>query len=91
MIKLSNGIKTDEFTDEKRGNYVNYKKTYLNKLFFLMKKYAMRGIILSPKMMSLLTSPRLRRLKLHWLLYGITKMKLNVIRVTSVTSLLYNV
>jgi len=75
----SNGIITDELTDDYCGDFYVYKKTYLNKLFLLMKKYAIRGKILSPKIMSLLTSRRLRRLKLHWLLYGIAKMKLIVI------------
>jgi radical SAM superfamily enzyme YgiQ (UPF0313 family) len=73
------GIRTDEFNENFRGDFYIYKKTYLNKLFFLMKKYAMRGKRLSPKLMSLLTNHRLRRLKIHWLLYGITKMKLIVI------------
>ena len=74
----SNGIMVDEYC----GDFFIYKETYLNKLFLLMKTYAKnakRGKILTPKMMSLLTSPRLRRLKLHWLLYGITKMKLIMI------------
>jgi radical SAM superfamily enzyme YgiQ (UPF0313 family) len=71
----SNGIIIDEYC----GDFKIYKKTYLNKLFFLMKTYAKRGKILTPEMMSLLTSPMLRRLKLHWLLYGITKMKLIMI------------
>ena len=73
------GIDTEELTEAHCGNYHIYKKNYLNKLFLLMKKYANKGFVLSPQTMSLLTSRRLRRLRLHWLLYGIMQMKLIMI------------
>jgi radical SAM superfamily enzyme YgiQ (UPF0313 family) len=75
----NDGIKMDELTEVYCGDYKIYKKSYLNKLFILIKNYAIRGKKLSPKMMSLLTNQRLRRLKIHWLLYGIMRMKLIVI------------
>lgn len=49
------------------------KKTYLNRLFFLLNDYAPRGWKISPNTMSLLTNRKLRQLKLNWLLYLILK------------------
>jgi anaerobic magnesium-protoporphyrin IX monomethyl ester cyclase len=75
----SKGMKEDELIENCNVDFFDVNKnTYLNKLFVLMQMHAKKGKVLSPKRMSLLTSRRLRRLKLHWLLYGITKMKLIV-------------
>jgi len=66
---------TDDLKDVYRKDYNFYtiKKTYLNRLFFLLNDYAFYGVGISPRTMNLLTNKRLRQLKLHWLLYIILK------------------
>ena len=75
----SKGIEEDELKENYSADFHDLKNTYLNKLFVLMQMHAKKGKVLSPKMMSFLTSQKLRRLKLHWLLFGIMKIKLFVI------------
>jgi radical SAM superfamily enzyme YgiQ (UPF0313 family) len=75
----SKGIEEDELKENYNVDFHDLKNNYLNKLFVLMQMYAKKGKVLSPNMMSLLTSQKLRRLKLHWLLFGIMKIKLFVI------------
>ena len=69
------GILKDDLTDIYRKDYVYCEKTYLNKLFFLLAEAAQNGSRISPKMMSLLTNRKLRKMKLSWLLYIILKIR----------------
>jgi len=69
------GIVKDDLKDVYCKDFGDCKKTYLNKLFFLLNEYTMRGGRISPKMMSLLTNGRLRQLKLNWLLYIMLKVR----------------
>ena len=65
------GLITDDLRDVYRKHLHNScKKTYLNRLFFLLDRCASEGIGLSPKIMSLLTNQKLRQLRLSWLLYA---------------------
>lgn len=55
-------------------DYENCKKTYLNKLFFLLRDYAIiKKKIISPTIMTLLTNQKLRELRFSWLLYSVLK------------------
>jgi len=69
------GIVKDDLKDVYCIDFGNCKKTYLNKLFFLLNEYTIRGGRISPKMMSLLTNGRLRQLKLNWLPYIMLKVR----------------
>jgi radical SAM superfamily enzyme YgiQ (UPF0313 family) len=60
------GIITNDLEDVYRKYYHSCKKTYLNRLFFLLNKS--RGRI-STKVMSLLTNKTLRKLKFNWIPY----------------------
>lgn len=68
------GIINDDIKDVYHKYYLTCKKTYLNRLFFLLNEYSSSGIKLSAKIMSLLTNKKLRKLKLNWVLYAILKM-----------------
>lgn len=63
--------------DDSKEVYHKYlhscKTTYLNRLFFLLRKYAVNGKRLSTGMISLLTNRKLRQLRLNWLLYVILR------------------
>ncbi|MHC4532330.1 MAG: B12-binding domain-containing radical SAM protein [Planctomycetota bacterium] len=63
----------DDLNDAYRKDFMYCKKTYLNRLFFLLNEYTIWGDHISPKMMSLLTNRKLRRFKVNWLLYMILK------------------
>ncbi len=67
------GIITDDLNDVYRKHFRNCKKTYLNSLFFLLNEYALNGVGISTKIMSLLTNQKMRQLNLHWLLYILLK------------------
>lgn len=68
-IAKREGIITDDLREVYRKYFQGCKKTYLNRLFFLLNEYAPNGGRISPKMMSLLTNRKLRQLKISWLLY----------------------
>lgn len=64
------GIIVDDLEDVYRKHYSICKKSYLNRLFFLLSKTDGR---ISTKIMSLLTNRKLRKLKLNWGLYIIIR------------------
>ena len=72
-IAKRDGLLTNDSKDVYHKCYSICKKTYLNRLFFLINDYVTRGWKISPKMMSLLTSRKLKQLKLNWLLYIMLK------------------
>jgi len=74
-LAKKDGIVKDDLKDVYRKYFGACKKTYFNKLFFLLNEYTMRGERISPKMMFLLTNRRLRQLKLNWLLYIMLKIR----------------
>ncbi len=63
------GIMTNDLNEVYRRYYYDCKKTYLNKLFFLLDLYTTEGGRVSPKTMFLLTNKRLRKTGLSYLLY----------------------
>lgn len=74
-LAKKDGIVKDDLNDVYRKDFGYCKKTYLNKLFFLLNEYTIWGGRISPKMMSLLTNRKLRLLKVNWLLYMILKIR----------------
>lgn len=83
------GIITDDLKDVYRKYYHGCKKTYLNRLFFLLNEYARGRGRISPKMMSLLTNRKLRQLKLNWLLYILLKIGAIPFKIRRLVDLLY--
>lgn len=75
-IAKRDGIITDDLKDVYRKYYHGCKKTYLNRLFFLLNEYARIGGKVSTKIMSLLTNRKLRQLKLSWFVYIILKIRI---------------
>jgi radical SAM superfamily enzyme YgiQ (UPF0313 family) len=67
-------IITDDMEGVYRKYYHKWKRTYLNKLFFLISQYAGSGQRLSTKTILLLTNRKLSRLKLTRLLYALLKL-----------------
>lgn len=65
----ADGLITNDRKDVYCKHYTNCKKTYLNRLYFLLQMYIRRESSISPKVMFLLTNKRFRQLKLSWLLY----------------------
>jgi len=63
------GIIADDLNDVYRKHYHGCGKNYLNKLFFLMNRYAAGGGRISPGVMRLLTDKRLRKLRVSHVLY----------------------
>ena len=72
-IAKRKGIIKNDLEDVYRKYYHSCKKTYLNKLFFLLNDYVRGGGRISTKVMFLLTNKKLRKLKISWLLYSILK------------------
>ncbi|MFA5369144.1 MAG: radical SAM protein [Candidatus Omnitrophota bacterium] len=71
------GMITDERNDIYRRYFHNWKKTYLNNLFFLLNEYARKERKIPPKIMFLLTNRYLRKTGISWLLYLMLKVQLN--------------
>ena len=67
------GIVKDDVNDVYRKYYHGCKKTYLNDLYFLLTKYTLVGVGISPKIMSMLINDKIRKLHIHIVLYGILK------------------
>ena len=67
------GIVKDDVNDVYRKYYHGCKKTYLNDLYFLLTKYTLVGVGISPKIMSILINDKIRKLHIHRVLYGILK------------------
>jgi len=65
----ADGIITENQKDAYRKDFYHCNRTYMNKLFFLLKNYALNGFAMTPKIMLLLTNQKMRQLHLHWLLY----------------------
>jgi radical SAM superfamily enzyme YgiQ (UPF0313 family) len=59
------GIIKDDLNDVYRKHYHGCKNTYLNRLFFLLSKYAFIGVGIAPKIMSFLTHKKTRQLQLY--------------------------
>jgi len=59
------GIIKDDLNDVYRKHYHGCKKTYLNRLFFLLNEYAFIGVGIAPKIMTFLTNKKTRQLQLH--------------------------
>jgi len=57
-LAKEDGIVKDDLKDVYRKNFLWFKNTYLNRLFFLLDEYAQRGDSISTKKMSLLTNRR---------------------------------
>lgn len=72
------GIIEDDLNDVYRKYYHGCSSTYLNRLFFLQKKYAGIGRTISPRMISLLTNKKLRQSKLHWLFYWYARFRVEM-------------
>lgn len=68
------GIITDDLKDVYRKYYHGCKRTYLNRLFFLLNDYASGRGGISLNTMSLLTNRKLRQLRLSWLLHSLMLM-----------------
>ncbi|MBI2862942.1 MAG: B12-binding domain-containing radical SAM protein [Chloroflexi bacterium] len=70
------GLIRDDLLDVYRKDYHLAKKTYLNRLFYLLNEHTKVGKKLSPRVMSWLTNRQLRRLRLSWLAYALVKVDL---------------
>lgn len=77
MYKMAkkNGIITDDLKDVYNKDFRACKKTYLNRLFFLLGLYASNGNRIPITTMSLLTSKKIRQLKLNCLLYAFLRFR----------------
>jgi anaerobic magnesium-protoporphyrin IX monomethyl ester cyclase len=67
------GIIKDDLQDVYRKHYLRPRKTYVNGLFVLLDRYASAGFGIPPRVMAFLTDSRVRKLGLHWALYGFLK------------------
>ena len=67
------GIIKDDLNDVYRKHYHGCKKTYLNRLFFLLNEYVFIGVGIAPKIMSFLTHKKTRQLQLYRSLIMILK------------------
>jgi anaerobic magnesium-protoporphyrin IX monomethyl ester cyclase len=67
------GIVTDDLNQVYRKNFSGFNKTYLNDIFFLLKDYVEVGLKITPKMIFLMTNPKLRKLKIGPLIYQILR------------------
>jgi hypothetical protein len=65
-------VKNDE-NDIYDKSYGICKKTYMNKLFFLLDDYSKYGIGISPVVMSVLVNKKIGRMGINWVLYYILK------------------
>lgn len=65
------GIIRDDKNEVYSKYYYNCKKTYLNRVFFLLRQYSRGGGRIPRWLMSLLTDHRMKLLRLNWLLYFI--------------------
>ncbi|MFH1968573.1 MAG: radical SAM protein [bacterium] len=72
-VAKSKGMIPDEHKMIYRKEFHTCKKTYLNRLFFLLKEYTAGGGKISPKMMNVLTHKKIIKLKINWLIYFILK------------------
>ncbi|MDP2905304.1 MAG: radical SAM protein [Candidatus Omnitrophota bacterium] len=74
-LAKTEGKLADELQSIYSKDYYFYscKKTYLNKLFFLLNEYAFYGARIPPKTMSWLTNSTARRLKISRLIYAFLK------------------
>jgi radical SAM superfamily enzyme YgiQ (UPF0313 family) len=70
------GLIADDLTDVYRKYYHGCRKTYLNRLFFLLNDHARLGKRLSLQTMAWLTNRKLRRAKVSWLLYVALRIRL---------------
>lgn len=70
------GIITDDMRDVYSKCIDGPKKTYINRLFFLLNDYAQVNARITTRMIYFLTSTRLRRFGLNWLLYGVMKLRI---------------
>ena len=88
----NDGIVTDDLQDIYRKDYNFYsaRKTYLNKLFFLLSDYAFYGVGISQNIMRLLTNQKIRQIKLHWLLYIFLKMRIFPLKIKRIKFMLYD-
>lgn len=59
--------------DAYRKSIRSFRRTYFNRLFFLLKGYAMQGLRISPRTMAQLTDERLRQLKVSLVLYWLLR------------------
>ena len=67
------GLIKDDVKDVYRKHFSGVKKTYLNDLFFVLQRYALVGVGISPIIMSFLTHKMTRKLHLHWISINIMK------------------
>jgi hypothetical protein len=67
------GLIKDDVEDVYRKYFNVVKKTYLNDLFFVLQRYALVGVGISPIIMSFLTHKMTRKLHLHWISINIMK------------------
>ncbi|UCF06129.1 MAG: B12-binding domain-containing radical SAM protein [bacterium] len=69
------GIITDDLEEVYRKVYHDCRNTYLNRLFFLLKRYTVSGWRIPTKIMWALTNRTLRKLKVSQLIYIILKIQ----------------
>jgi len=70
---IKEGVIKDGENDVYNKFYGICKKTYLNRLFFLLRDYAAFGFSISPMVMSMLTNKKNRYLRINWLFYYILR------------------
>ena len=68
------GLIGNDSNDLYSKNYSYCKETYLNRLFFLLKQYALHGPGINPWVMFLLTNNKLRKLRVSSIIYWILKL-----------------
>ncbi len=68
---VKDGIIKGDLKELYRQSYHSHKKTYLNRLFFLLHEYAKRGMRLKPSVMSVLTRPSVRGSAPGWILMAL--------------------
>jgi radical SAM superfamily enzyme YgiQ (UPF0313 family) len=73
----SEGIISDDFHQVYLKHFYSFQKTYLNKVFFLLRSSAQRGHKISPRMMSLLTNRRMRSIGVSHVLYRMLKLRIS--------------
>jgi len=72
-LAKKDGIIKNDRRDIYDKHYHKCGKKYLNKLFFLLNEYTSGGGKISPATMRLLTSDKIKELKLNWLFYFLLK------------------